>query len=423
MRSFFSGLVLFLFSIGPVTGQDYKVDHNFTDGYTLVYKPGTEKLYGVINEEKKIVVPLEYKAIRSTTEKGIFEIKDRSTNAGLYSALRQKVLLEPQFYEIENFSEGLAVVKKRTPDNNFVWGAVDVNGKMVIPVEYEYLGPSSEGLMNFKKDKKFGFLDNTNKIVIPPMYFDFATFSDGLAPARLTPDGKYGYIDKLNNLVIAAEYEDANPFYRGYASVAKKKGYTMGGAGKPSVKVPGEYVLINKTGKVLQAKTFERISFKNPGGLFIIELNGKKGVMDSTGQPLLPIGYDQVDIDKNGFIIFKLDGKYGMMGSRGSSILQPKYDQVSHTNYNRYYTKLKGKYEVGDINGNIFIPADSANGVLLGKKRIVYYYNNLVKVFDLNGNLQNIFTDLNLKNYGHSLSPAEDHILLNTETIVQKLKL
>ncbi len=423
MKFFIAPFILFFFPVTVALSQDYKVDYNFSDGYSLIYKGTSEKVYGVINEAKKVVVPLEYKAIRSTGEKGIFEIKDKTNSAGLYSAMLQKVLIEPQFYEIENFSEGLAVVKKRKPDYGFLWGAVDMNGKVIIPVEYDYLGPVSEGLINFEKEEKFGFLDKTNKIIIPAMYGGFSAFSDGLAAVKILPAGKYGYIDKNNNLVIAAEYEDANHFYSGYASVAKKKGYNMGGAGKQTVKVPGEYVLINKTGKVIQSKTFERISSRNAGGLFIIELNNKKGVMDSTGQPILPIGYEQVDIDKNGYIIFKLDGKYGMMGSRGASILQPKYDLVSHTNYARYYTKLNGKYEVGDINGNVFIKADSANGVILGKKRIVYHYNDKVKVYDLNGNIQKTFTDLILKNYGHSLTVNEDSIKLNADATVQLINL
>ena len=132
-----------------------------------------------------------------------------------------------RFFEIESFSEGLAVVKKRKPDYGFAWGAVDVNGNVIIPVEYDYLGACSEGLINFQKEKKSGFIDKTNKIIIPAMYDNFSGFSDGLAAVKISETGKYGYIDKNNNLVIAAQYEDANPFYGGFAAVAKKKGYTM----------------------------------------------------------------------------------------------------------------------------------------------------------------------------------------------------
>jgi WG containing repeat len=411
-----------LFICTMAKAQDHQVEYEYPDGYKLVYTGKTEKLYGVIDENDKIVIPVQFKKIRPVGEKGIFEVKDKTSKAGLYSAVQQKLLVEPIFYEFENFQEGLVVVKKNKPDHGFLWGAYDVNGREVIPVEYEYLGSVNEGLLNFKKDKKFGFIDKTNKIVIPAMYEDFSAFSEGLAAVK-TSDGKYGYIDKSNKMIIAAEYEDASHFNYGYAAVAKKKGYSMGGAGKQTVRVPGEWVLINKTGKVIQQKTFEKISSRQGGGLFVIELNGKKGVMDSTGNPILPIGYKSVDVDKHGYIIFKGDdGKAGMMSSRGASILQPKYDYISHTSYARYYAMINGKYQVGDMNGNIFIQPDSASGVILGKKRIVMFYPDKAKVYDLNGNHQKTF-DLNLKGYGHSLTVTEDSIKLNGDAAAQLINL
>ncbi|MBK8519341.1 MAG: WG repeat-containing protein [Chitinophagaceae bacterium] len=164
-----------------------------------------------------------YKKIMSSGENGIFIIKDGADHVGLYSVPAQKIIVEPQYYEIESFSEGLATVKKRKADLGFLWGAVDVNGSVIIPVEYDYLGTSSEGLINFQKENKMGFLDKNNKIIIPAMYYDFSAFSDGLAAVKVSETGKYGYIDKTNTLVIPAEYEDANPFYGGFTSVAKRK--------------------------------------------------------------------------------------------------------------------------------------------------------------------------------------------------------
>ena len=432
MKNLITAGVLLLFISSTAFCQDYMVDYSLNNGYTLVYKlpaaaayqNAPEKTYGVINNEKKIVVPIQYKEIMVSGETGVFIIKDSKDNVGLFSAIAQKIIVEPLYFEIETFSEGLAVVKKRKSDFGFLWGAVGVNGTMIIPVEYDYLGPSSEGLINFKKDNKMGFLDKTNKIIIPAMYDNYSSFSDGLAAVKTIPDGKYGYIDKNNNMVIAAQYEDANPFYSGYTSVAKKKSYTSGSAGKASVTVPGQWVVINKAGKIIQERTFDRVSPLNAGGLFIIESNGKKGTMNTGGMPILPMEYTDVTIDKSGYAIFKtLDKKYGMMNNTGSTIVAPNYDYVSHTTANRFYVIQNGKYTVGDVNGNVFIPADSANGVILGKKRIVYYYNNKVKIFDLNGNLQKTFTDLNLKSFGHSLSETEDSIKLNTENTAQLINL
>jgi hypothetical protein len=433
MKQLVTALILFFFISTSALCQDYTVEYPFNNGYTLVYKKlpaasplqkAPEKIYGVINSEKKLVVPMLYKSIMPGGENGIFIIKDGADNAGLFSVPAQKVIVEPQYFDIDPYSEGLAVVKKRKPDYGFSWGAVDVTGSVVIPFEYDYLGTLSEGLINFQKDKKTGFLDKTNKIIIPAMYDDFSVFSDGLAAVKISETGKYGYIDKTNTLVIAAEYEDANPFYKGFTSVARRKGYTLNKAGQASTTVPGQWIVIDKTGKVIQERSFDRVSPLNAGGLFIIESNGKKGTMNTQGMPILPMEYSDVTIDKAGYAIFKtFDKKYGMMNNIGSIIVAPNYDYVSHTTANRFYVIQNGKYTVGDVNQNIFIPADSANGVILGKKRIVYYYTNKVKIFDLNGNPQKTFTDLNLKNYGHALSETEDSIKLNTDNTVQLINL
>lgn len=197
-----------------------------------------------------------------------------------------------------------------------------------------------------------------------------------------------------------------------------------GGAGKQTVTVPGEYLVINKTGKEITSSTFNKISSYQAGGLFVIESGSKKGVMDSNGALILPIEYTEVTVDKNGYIIYKTaNKKYGLMASNGAQILDAKYDFVSYTSYGRVYSKLQGKYAVWGINKNEIIPADSANGVILGKKRIVYYYDNKVKIFDLNGNVQKTITDLHLKNYGHSLSVTEDSITLSLDALAQLISL
>lgn len=412
--------------------QDYVVDYSLGNGYSLVYKklPATpayqtppEKTYGVIDKEEKLVIPMLYKQIMPAAEAGLFIVKDKLDNAGLYSATSQKLLVEPGYFEIEVFREGLAVVKKRNKDFSLAWGAIDANGQVVIPVTYEYLGPSSEGLMNFKQNEKMGFLDKTNTVVIPAMYDNYSTFSEGLAAVK-TAGGKYGYIDKRNTMVIPAEYEDANPFSGGFTAVAKKKGYSVEKPGQKATTVPGQWVVIDKTGKIIQERSFDKVSPLNAGGLFIIESGGKKGTMNTNGMPILPMEYADVSIDKSGYAIFKtFDKKYGMMNNVGRTIVIPAYDYVSHTTANRFYVVQDGKYTVGDVNNNVFIPADSANGVILGKKRIVYYYTDKVKIFDLNGNIQKTISGLNLKQYGHKLSETEDSIQLNQDAYAQLVNL
>ena len=65
----------------------------------------------------------------------------------------------------------------------FQLGAID-SRETVILVEYDYLGALLEGLMNFRKDGKLGYMDCSGTVVIPPTYFTLCRFSDGLLPPR-----------------------------------------------------------------------------------------------------------------------------------------------------------------------------------------------------------------------------------------------
>jgi len=433
MKLFILAFNCWFFASTTLFAQNYVVDSPLHNDYILVYKPHPptlplqktpEKIYGVINGEKKIVVPLQYRNIMYSGEIGIFIVQDSANNKGLFSAIAQKEIAAPQYFEISGFSEGLATVKKRKPDYGFVYGAIDVNGTVIIPVEYDYVGVLKEGLINFQQDNKMGFLDKHNQIVIPATYYNFSAFSDGLAAVKVSETGKYGFIDKNNTLVIAAEYEDAQPFYGGFTAVARKKSYTTESAGKGTVTVPGQWIVIDKTGKIIQERSFDRVSPLYAGNLFIIESNGKKGTMNTKGMPILPMEYADVTIDKSGYAIFKtLEKKYGMMNNVGSIIVAPYYDFVSHTTANRFYVIQNGKYTVGDVNNNVFIQPDSADGVILGKKRIVYHYPDKVKIFDLNGNLQKTISGLNLKSYGHSLSETEDSVKLSANVAVELISL
>ena len=423
--------LIFLFA--PAFAQDYTIDQYFNEEYTLVYKtnqpaPGSlkapQKTYGVINSANKLVVPLAYKSIMPSGENGIFIVKDVLDNAGLYAAVTQKIIVEPVYFDIEPFRQGLAVVKKRQATYGFLWGAVDVSGKIIIPVEYEYLGTLSEGLINFKKNGKMGFINRSNTVIIPAMYDNFSAFNEGLAPVKTTTYGKYGYIDKNNTMIIAAQYEDANPFYSGYAVVAKKKGYTMGGAGKQKVTVPGELTIINKAGKEILQTTYNKISPYNTGGLFIAELNNKKGVIDSTGKIILAIENTDAMIDGSGNIIFvNSNKKYGLMGQTGKLILNAEYDFISATNNGLFYSTEKGRQTLWNIERKVIIPADSAGGILIGTKKIAYYYNDKVKLFDVTGKLLKTITGLNLKKHGHSFTATEDSIKLSSDATAQLINL
>lgn len=92
----------------------------------------------------------------------------------------------------DTFREGLALISK----SGYPIGYIDKTGKQVITLEegaYKQAEPFYEGLARVRKDKSYGFIDTTGKLVIPCEYTScYENFSEGLVPAK--KGEKWGYI-------------------------------------------------------------------------------------------------------------------------------------------------------------------------------------------------------------------------------------
>jgi hypothetical protein len=69
-----------------------------------------------------------------------------------------------------------------------------------------------------KAGGKYGFINNTGKLVVQPQFDDAGKFDDGLAPVSL--GGKWGYVDRDGKLAVPPQFELADPFSDDLALVA-----------------------------------------------------------------------------------------------------------------------------------------------------------------------------------------------------------
>lgn len=133
--------------------------------------------------------------------------------AALAATLPPSVYME--YDEVAPVIEGMAAVEKRDR-----WGYVDVNGDLVIECQYDDAENFSEGLAAVENDQDlYGYIDKTGKVVIPFQFDDAKDFHEGLAAVE--KDKQWGYITKAGILVIPYQYGDAEAFYQGVAQVKK----------------------------------------------------------------------------------------------------------------------------------------------------------------------------------------------------------
>lgn len=167
--------------------------------------------------------------------------------------------------------------------------ALAINPSLTQPVCAETL---QKKLYPIVQNKKYGYIDNTGKIIIQPQFNAYNEFSEGLAVVqagkvktieRINFFGKvfeqyvggYGYIDTKGKIVIEPKFDRAYNFREGLAAV----------------EIDGKQGYIDKRGKIAIEPKFSQASTFNEG-MAQIEIKGKCGYIDSTGEIVIPAKFD-----------------------------------------------------------------------------------------------------------------------------------
>ena len=154
--------------------------------------------------------------------------------------------MAPSFDEIRPFADGLAAVwvtSKRKPINSDPawqlggrWGFIDGSGKVVIQPQFESVENFSEGLAAVgaggrmdttgevftNVGAKWGFIDKAGKLIIPNVYASVRVFSNGVA--RATRNYRDGLIDRKGSIVAPLEFFTIGDFSEGLACVETENG-------------------------------------------------------------------------------------------------------------------------------------------------------------------------------------------------------
>lgn len=135
----------------------------------------------------------------------------------------------------------------------------------------------------FSEDGRYGMIDSTGRVIIPPKYAALGNPNEGLIPAR--EHGYYGYIDLNGQEVLPACYDYAEAFTSGRAKIYR--------GGVPA--------LIDRSGRVVYQSLgfeFDRIAGQN---LVLATIDfEKQAVVDFENQFVLDSIYTDITIDPNG---------------------------------------------------------------------------------------------------------------------------
>ncbi|MBX7220728.1 MAG: WG repeat-containing protein [Blastocatellia bacterium] len=180
---------------------------------------------GIIDETGRLVIPPK----SSYSRYGDFHeglARFHGTGGGGFIDRQGNEVIPAQFYEVTDFSEGLAAVRKFRSDK---YGYINRQGKVVVPFLLTVANPFHDGLALVTLEKgNLGFIDQTGRLALSnPKWLDIADFSEGLAAVQVmvrnnrlyqgSQEELYGFIDRTGKFVIPPRFANVRRFAQGRA--------------------------------------------------------------------------------------------------------------------------------------------------------------------------------------------------------------
>ena len=168
---------------------------------------------------------------------------------------------------------------------NAQWGFINTRAQLTIANRYEEVGQYSEGLFSVKLIGKWGFVNEDETLIIQPNFDQVEAFRNGLSIVESA--SRWGIIDINGQAVVSLNYdliERIEDYFLLYAD--SKIGLASG------------------DGQIIKNPSFDSI-VPLSNGYFLVERQGLYGVINKSGNDILPTIYKSIKQYGELFLGFK----------------------------------------------------------------------------------------------------------------------
>lgn len=246
-------------------------------------------------------------------------------------------LTKPVFAEILNTTFNNPNVIKASYLNK--WGLIDTLGHTLVPFEYDEIGALNKGgsesdILWLKKDEKYHLVTfNNSKLKkseneYDQIDFEGILFKDYTYTIAVSIDKKWGFLDQNANELTPCLYDAYDRYYRFGSSATD---FIL------PVKLKGKWGFLGAGHKPITAFIYDgQVNYRwyDNGGIFEqkhifrVSVDGKMGLLSTSGKTILPCIYDYVEFSRHGIYNIAKDKKVGLINSSGKVIVAPYYDQI-----------------------------------------------------------------------------------------------
>lgn len=216
------------------------------------------------------------------------------------------------------------VSKKNKVTKDVDYGFINLKGEELFnPEEYTSVNDVYDERIvaeDIDAGKECAF-DLEGNVVVAPKYIRMGNFYNNVATAS-EEKGKVGLIDLFGNWVLQPEYSSVG----GFGNMDGLRKYSVIGK-------DGKYGLINQDLQIIVEPKYDAIyGFDDTEGLIlVVNSDGKQGVVDKSGNWLIPAEYDRIIIyGQKGYLDLEKDNKYGIADLKGNIIVEVKYLNLNY---------------------------------------------------------------------------------------------
>jgi hypothetical protein len=228
-----------------------------------------------------------------------------------YATASGGVVIPPQFRYAAGFFAGVADVC--TIEG---CGLIDPKGKFITPLldgqTARFSNHYSEGVGAFLKNDKWGYVDLSGNIVIPPKFRYAGAFDNGMA--RVALNGKCFFINHKGERVTP-EFDGAYDFGEDLAAVL----------------ISGKVGYIRRDGTLAIPPKYQGTSgIEFSEGLVAVRSEKKVGFMGTTGSMVIKPAYDDAYPFSEGRALVRVGESWGYIDKTGKMVIPPEY-RIAHT--------------------------------------------------------------------------------------------
>lgn len=256
-----------------------------------------------------------------------------------------KLKINFKFHYAKDFSDGMSAVILTKGGK---WGYADETGRIVIKPQFDEAISFSNGRAKVTKDGKTFYINRSGQRVFdsPPSLM-LLSFANDLSPALSLETRKWGFVNRQGKTIIPFKFQNANPFHENLSAVSQNNlvGYIDKSGGW--VIPPRFSPMIGHTDPLFLPNFSE--------GLAVYRDKDKYGFINSDGIIVIPASFDRAESFSEGLALVKLNEKAGYLKKDGQYAIEPKFESGGKFSNGLASIRIDGKWGYIDVAGRVQI--------------------------------------------------------------------